>query len=94
MWIVVTIAAPTVVRSRLRCINKHCTLQATVMTNLLTGCSSLRLGPIEYPVYACYIGWSLIMLGALQVPLWAVVSALKNPSVSDGTRAPFGISVC
>ncbi|CAN8025266.1 unnamed protein product, partial [Ixodes persulcatus] len=62
------------------CIILPVILAATVMTNLLTGCSSLRLGPIEYPVYACYIGWSLIMLGALQVPLWAVVSALKNPS--------------
>ncbi|CAN7984272.1 unnamed protein product, partial [Ixodes hexagonus] len=62
------------------CIILPAILAGTVVTSLLTGCSSLRLGPIEYPVYACYIGWSLIMLGALQVPLWAVASALKNPN--------------
>ncbi|KAM7295134.1 sodium-dependent nutrient amino acid transporter 1 isoform X1 [Ixodes scapularis] len=70
------------------CIILPVILAATVMTNLLTSCSSLRLGPIEYPVYACYIGWSLIMLGALQVPLWAVVSALKHPSKLEQCLVP------
>ncbi|XP_064469096.1 sodium-dependent nutrient amino acid transporter 1-like [Ornithodoros turicata] len=52
-------------------------LGGTVLASLVTGCSSLRFGPIDYPLYACYIGWSIIIVGALQVPFWALISSFS-----------------
>ncbi|XP_064487553.1 sodium- and chloride-dependent glycine transporter 2-like [Ornithodoros turicata] len=63
-------------------------LSGSVITNLLTGCSSLHFGPIEYPIYTCYVGWSLIIFGALQVPLWTIAVALSNHKRLDQCLLP------
>ncbi|XP_077560477.1 sodium- and chloride-dependent glycine transporter 2-like [Haemaphysalis longicornis] len=63
-------------------------LAGTLVTNMLSGCSSLRIGPVAYPVHMCYVGWSLIIAGALQVPLWAVLEAIKNQAKLDRCLIP------
>ncbi|KAK8776416.1 hypothetical protein V5799_030238 [Amblyomma americanum] len=55
--------------------------EVSMATSLVSGCSSLRLGPIQFPVHVCYVGWSLVIVAALQVPLWAVLEAIRNQAV-------------
>ncbi|KAH6922997.1 hypothetical protein HPB50_020501 [Hyalomma asiaticum] len=70
------------------CVVVPVALAATLLTSLLSGCSSLRLGPIEFPVHVCYIGWSLVIVGALQVPLWAVLEAIRNQAKLEQCLVP------
>ncbi|XP_037503327.1 uncharacterized protein LOC119378177 [Rhipicephalus sanguineus] len=70
------------------CVVVPVTLAVTLLTSLLSGCSSLRLGPIQFPVHVCYVGWSLVIVGALQVPLWAVLEAIRNQAKLEQCLVP------
>ncbi|XP_077496554.1 sodium-dependent nutrient amino acid transporter 1-like [Amblyomma americanum] len=70
------------------CILVPAALVVSMATSLVSGCSSLRLGPIQFPVHVCYVGWSLVIVAALQVPLWAVLEAIRNQARLDRCLVP------
>ncbi|XP_065311380.1 sodium- and chloride-dependent glycine transporter 2-like isoform X1 [Dermacentor albipictus] len=70
------------------CVVVPAALAVSLVTSLLSGCSSLRLGPIQFPVHVCYVGWSLVIVGALQVPLWAVLEAIRNQAKLEQCLVP------
>ncbi|XP_075729333.1 sodium- and chloride-dependent glycine transporter 2-like [Rhipicephalus microplus] len=71
------------------CVVVPVALVVTLLTSLLSGCSYLRLGPIQFPVHVCYVGWSLVIVGALQVPLWAVLEAIRNQAKLEQCLVPW-----